>query len=484
MAGPDETTPVVAPPGAEDVAAEDAASERPGSSSSTRISGDRVTLLIGVAGLVAYLVRMGWVLWVGDRPPASIFIDPARYLGYAESIAHGDGYVENLTGQPTAYYPPGYPYFLGLLRLVHRALPGDGSFPFFVAIVQALIGAALAPLGGYVARRVVSPVAGVVAALVLALYPNLVFHTAAVLGETLYNTLFMAFLALAVRWSWPAAVTPRRAAVAAVPFALAVLVRPISLVVLPALVLRWWLSSRDLRRTALATAAVVGVLALAVVPWTVRNAVRMDAFVPMSTNTGDNLCIGHNDAANGGFVVCPGPDGVQNGTASEVRNDDDKTADALRWIRGNLGREPRLTWLRFRVMFLDDGDHDALDAIQSYPNPALGTEAWMAPTTERRLTRVADAAYVAVALVGLLGCVRLVTRGRGPGLLVVLAAAGTAAVPLLFFGDPRFKVPVMPLLCIAAAAAVTWPWAAREPEPAGAVARPDSDHVAPAVRRP
>jgi hypothetical protein len=82
----------------------------------------------------------------------------------------------------------------------------------------------------------------------------------------------------------------------------------------------------------------------------------------------------------------------------------------------------------------------------------------MHPDTERRLRRVADATYVLVAAAGLVGVVRLVRSRWADGLLVVLAGVATAVVPLLFFGDPRFKVPVVPILCIAAAAAVTWPF--------------------------
>jgi hypothetical protein len=124
-----------------------------------------------------------------------------------------------------------------------------------------------------------------------------------------------------------------------------------------------------------------------------------------------------------------------------------------------------------------DGDHDALEAIQSYPNPVLGSEAWMDAATERRLRLVADTAYVLVVVAGLVGAVRLV-RSRWPdGLLVVLSAVVTAAVPLLFFfGDPRFKVPVVAILCVAAAAAVTWPFdrrrAARLHDTSAAPSRP------------
>ena len=416
---------------------------------------DPVARLVAAATFVGLVARLAWLLWVGERVPQTALIDPARYLGFARNLADGRGYREMLTGQPTAYYPPGYPFFLGGLQVLHDRLPLGGSFVFFVGAVQAAVGALLVPLGAFVARRVGSRPAAVVAAFVLALYPNLVFHTAVVLGETLYNTLFMAFLAVAVSRRWSGRrLTPAFAAATAAPLALAIMVRPISAVVVPALVLCWWLGARDLRVVLRATGALAVVLAAVMVPWAVRNQIVMGAFVPMSTNTGDNLCIGHHDGATGGFAPCLGEEGAEPGPETEVRNDDDKTAEALRWMRGHWREEPRLTWRRFRVMFLDDGDHDAIEAIQSYPNPLLGTERWMAPATERRLVGAADASYLVVGVIGMVGLVLLIRRREPFGVLVVLSALGTAAVPLAFFGDSRFKVPVVPLLVIAGAVAI------------------------------
>ena len=50
---------------------------------------------------------------------------------------------------------------------------------------------------------------------------------------------------------------------------------------------------------AVATAAVV------MVPWTVRNAVVMDAFVPVATNASETLWSGHNAHATGAQVYPP-----------------------------------------------------------------------------------------------------------------------------------------------------------------------------------
>src|SRR5699024_11118374 len=72
--------------------------------------------------------------------------------------------------------------------------------------------------------------------------------------------------------------------------------------VIPVIVLARWMSVRDPRRVAPAALAIlVGAIAC-IAPWTIRNQIRMDAFVAISTNTGDNLCIGHNPEANGAFT--------------------------------------------------------------------------------------------------------------------------------------------------------------------------------------
>src|SRR5699024_1201992 len=133
--------------------------------------------------LLGLALRVAWVLWV-SREPQGIFLDPTRYLGYARQIADGHGMVETLTGDPTAYYPPGYPWFLGIVTWVSRPFTDE---PWLAAgLVQAVLGAASVALVASVAKRLAGPLAALAAALLYALYPNLIFHTGALLGETLY----------------------------------------------------------------------------------------------------------------------------------------------------------------------------------------------------------------------------------------------------------------------------------------------------------
>jgi hypothetical protein len=403
--------------------------------------------LVAAAVLIGLGLRLAWGIWV-SREPTGLY-DPARYLGMAREIAKGHGMVEPMSGHPTAYYPPGYPWFLGIVAWLSKPFTDD--VPLVAALVQSVIGAATALLGAVVARRLAGPRAAVAAAFGLALYPNLVFHSGTLLGETLYNGLFLGFLVVLLRGGLGPADT-RRVAVAGLLLGLAVMVRPISLAIVPVVIGCWWLGHPGRRTLLRGSAVLVGAVALCIVPWTVRNAVRMHELVPLSTNTGDNLCLGHAKGANGAFSArhaCDTSYNFLDGPADEVAADREKTRIAVRAVLDDPGREPWLLWRRFWFMWIRDGDHDGVLAAQSYR-----LDRFLARPTERRLTDTADVAYWAVCATGLAGAVVLVRRRRPEDLLLVGSAVMTALVPLAFFGDSRFKVPVIPLLIIMAATLV------------------------------
>jgi 4-amino-4-deoxy-L-arabinose transferase-like glycosyltransferase len=429
------------------------------------VTAARYRRLLAVVVLLGLALRVAWVLWV-SREPQGIFLDPTRYLGYARQIADGHGMVETLTGDPTAYYPPGYPWFLGVITWVSGPFTDE---PWLAAgLVQAVLGAASVVLIASVTKRLAGPVAALVAALLYALYPNLIFHTGALLGETLYNFLILAFLAVLFARPWTTDLSGGRILGAGVLLGLAVMVRPISLAIIPVLILGWLLARKDYRITARwAGLLLVGVVAC-IVPWTVRNELRLDALVPISTNTGDNLCMGHADGATGAFnalEACEVPYPFLDGMSSELKSDKEKQRIAIRGAVDNIDREPWLLWRRTYYTWVRDGDHDALFAVQSYRQ-----DRWMSETTEARLIWIADRFYWLVVAAGLVGLVQLARRREPQALVLVGATAMTALVPLLFFGDQRFKVPVLPLLIIAAACLADGRWGRgpapdAEPEP-------------------
>lgn len=418
-----------------------------------RVRHDRGQAGIAAAAGVGAVLRVVAVVYAA-RAPQGLF-DPARYAGYAHGIASGDGLVEPLTGEPTAYFPPGYPYFLGAIDTVlgHTPLPDD--LALVGGLAQAVLGVLAVVLTGILGRRLASPAAGVVAAAIVAVYPNLVLHTATLLSETLSIAVLLGFLVALVppgAGRWPGALDTRRTVAAGVLFGALLLVRPVAAGVVGAAVVAWLVAGEGWRRTAVRTAVVVGVGLLCLAPWTVRNLVRMDAFVPLSTNTGDNLCIGHAPGASGGFGAPPECDtgtGVQDGPAAEVEANDEKTDRGLRFLREGLADEPGLVVDRFRILV--ERDDDALRAVQSY-----GADPWAIGDDYAAKARVFDWTWFLVGALGAVGLVRLAWSRRGEQLLLPLATLAVLAAPLVTFADSRFKVPIVPLLAVGAAALVTW----------------------------
>ncbi len=199
-------------------------------------------------------------------------------------------------------------------------------------------------------------------------------HAAALLSETLFIFLFVAALVALVPAAGRVGPLGRgRLVTAGILFGLSVLVRPVSLAALPVLALAWWLQGRSegpgigLRRAAGQAGWLLGCTVLLVAPWTIRNAVRMHAFVPLSTNNGDNLCIGYSPDANGAFGLAPAcitKDVAVNGSRAEVRHDHEATHLAVKYATADPGRIPWLVTRRF--YYLMQRDDDALRAVQSY----------------------------------------------------------------------------------------------------------------------
>ena len=84
---------------------------------------------------------------------------------------------------------------------------------------------------------------------------------------------------------------------------------------------------------------------MCIIPWTIRNAIRLHGFVPISTNTGDNLCIGHGEGATGSFnplESCAVPYKFLDGLESELKTDKARRRTALDSLASNIDREP---WL-------------------------------------------------------------------------------------------------------------------------------------------
>lgn len=431
----------------------------------TRASTDLKRAVGGITAIAA-VVRILWITTMARAPKG--VADPTFYLIFAKRISEGRGYL-SISGNPTAYYPPGYPYFLGALRWVLEVVGlGSRMVPVTMAL-QALMGAATAGmlvvigtrttesfLGSVGARR-----AGITAGLVMAFWPNLIVQTGLMLSEVLFLFVFCGLLVALVvgtdpdRTDSPAS-TPWLITASCL-FALCTLVRPQStLFLLPVIVLVLSLCRAGIRTVLRWGVAFVVALLLVLTPWTIRNAVRMHAFVPLTTNVGDNLCMGFNPDANGGFAYvdyCISNTMYLDGTDAEVHQNRDKTAKAIRWARHNVLAIPGLSVSKVRITM--ENDYDALWGLQSF-----GYDVFLSDGTFAALKRIADTYYKVVLVLAASGTVVMLRRlhsrkARDPRPWIMLCLVPLClAVPILSFGDPRFKTPLVPSLAILAGVVV------------------------------
>jgi 4-amino-4-deoxy-L-arabinose transferase-like glycosyltransferase len=239
---------------------------------------DRTWLIAAAILLAALAVRVAFVLATRD---ISLANDPADYHRLAVNVANGHGFggtVLAAGGGPTAFRSPLYPFALGLLYdVVGVSVTG-------ARLVQAALGTVTVALIGLFAAHLFGRKVGLVAAAIAAVYPPLVLDGGSLMTESIALPALLGMLLLALEYRRRHDI--RWAVAAGVVAGVGVLTRENFLVLLAPLALVTWTPPRVSLRSLAAPAALV-VAALAIVaPWTVRNAVRMDAFIPVSDTGG------------------------------------------------------------------------------------------------------------------------------------------------------------------------------------------------------
>ena len=396
----------------------------------------------------ALALRVGSA-WFATGPHARPTSDPATYDTVAWNLARGAGFsLEGAGGSyPTAFVPPVLPWVTSLL---YRLVGHD----YFAAVLLGCVIGSLVPLvlAAFAARMFGARV-GRLAGWLAVVHPLLLYFCGHLLTETPFTVTLL--LALLLSAEWVKAPRPGRALGAGIAWGLAALTRPTALA-LPLLVAVWaWgplgfaLSPRGrLRQVAL---LLLG-LALAVGPWTLRNALVMHAFVPVTTGAGGALLVGNNagawtDPANRGGgsndlweeLVRTEYRGL-----SETETDVRARARAVAFLRGHVAEWPAMAAAKLARFW----------RLSASAAPAHA-ERWVAPSL-RELARAVDPLFlwsIAALPLALWG---LGLSLRGPrrwfqslSLWVILYFSWLGVV---FFGSLRMRGPIEPLVILFAAA--------------------------------
>jgi 4-amino-4-deoxy-L-arabinose transferase-like glycosyltransferase len=249
-----------------------------------RVERPRPRFALGLAGIAvgALVIRIVFIVVVAPKVPT--LGDASAYHLLAENLAHGRGYIRPFDDlllhvqRPTAEYPPLFATVLSVpARLGLHSVEQQ-------RICLAFVGATTVVLVGLLGRRVASGAVGLVAAALAAIYPMLFLSEATLMAESLYVALAAAILLGAYR-TYDDPKPARFVALGAV-IGLATLTRAEGLLLGILIVVPLGVLVRDLGTRARVTrvAAALGVAIAVVAPWTIRNAVRLHAFVPVSNN--------------------------------------------------------------------------------------------------------------------------------------------------------------------------------------------------------
>jgi tetratricopeptide (TPR) repeat protein len=244
--------------------------------------------LVAVA-VVAGAARALYLAELRGALVLDVLIGDARaYDAWGARIAGGDW-----LGSDVFYQAPLYPYFLGVLYAL------GGHVPWIARVVQAVLGTGSCVLLACAGRRFFSLRVGVIAGLLLALYPPAIFFDGLLQKAAL--ELFLMTLLLALlgeflerrRWSWIAA--------AGVALGALLLSRENARLLHPVLAAWLWLSFGDqpARRCLGWIAAFTAGVALVVLPVALRNRAVGGELVLTTAQLGPNFYIGNHAGASG-----------------------------------------------------------------------------------------------------------------------------------------------------------------------------------------
>ena len=400
----------------------------------------RVPRAVWLAVAVGIAARLAFALgyWV-DKP---LTHDEREYLLLARNVAEGRGFVHH---QPDGTPAPGehfgrapvYPLFLaGVIRLTGMPAGEHVALLRVIRTSQAVLGGALVWLVAWLAARAAGPRAALAASWLAALYPPLVWTPAYIWSETLFSVLAFACVAVLTLDA-----RRRRVYLAAGALAgLAVLTRPAMLFFLP-LAACWLAWRREWRGVILLSVA----CAVVVAPWTLRNAREYGRFVLVASEGGITFWTGNHPLAVGEGDLAANPQLKRENVALRARH-------------------PGLTPEQLEPVYV----REALQFIRERPAAwaaLMARKAFYAIVPVGPSYRLHSAlyfgasvlSYLAVLPFALLGLVRLARAGRLPVPLLLLAAS-SYLVCLVFFPQERFRIPVVdPTLLVTAA---SW-WALR-----------------------
>jgi 4-amino-4-deoxy-L-arabinose transferase-like glycosyltransferase len=236
--------------------------------------------------LVAVVLRIIAAYLLGDRVTVLPAIhDQVSYDALAQSLLEGKGYRFSQNwypftpaNTPTAHWSFLYPLFLALVYAVMD------YHPLAARLIQGIAGGLLTSLLVYrIGARTAGERAGLIGAALAAIYLYFIYYNVALMTETFFilSVLWIIDLNLELKTS----PSLKGWFLIGLAFGIAALLRQTILLIMPAFLL-WLLIEHKGRLPIWHYAVPLGVAAMLIVPWTVRNQLVYGTFLPLNSNVG------------------------------------------------------------------------------------------------------------------------------------------------------------------------------------------------------
>jgi 4-amino-4-deoxy-L-arabinose transferase-like glycosyltransferase len=391
-----------------------------------------LTYVLGTAALARILVVS--VL------PLRLFSDFATYdeLGWLWAMR---GEYTNGQG-PTAYFPPGWPFFLSRLYIVF------GHAPHAAVIANIALGTASVWLTWKFFRVLSGQAAARWAALIVAMLPSQTLFANLLASEILFTCLLLlAIVVLAENRASPAGANGA-ATLSGMILGLATLTRSVSFLFPIVMIPLCGIPSGGTRGQVLQRWGwLVAGLLLVVTPWMARNQNCIDRFT-VSTNTGVNLYIGNNPNSGAGYNQ-PDPSAIFLDSASEAHDDSVGFAKAIQYIAADPWAFLVRGAIKTAYCLSTDADGLLYELTHTASSGTFDRYAWLAVFAQSCWM-----IFLLLTVAGLGRWIRLRRWRDGGGVFVGGAVLYWLAIPFVFFGSGRHHFPLVPILAGLAALAL------------------------------
>lgn len=361
---------------------------------------------------------------------------------------------------PTAFRAPLWPFIIAGLSL------SFGPSDYVARLFLSLVGSGTCVLIYLFARDLFGQRIGLLAGSVAAIYPELFIYDGWLYTESLYTFLLLAFCYGLYRLQAAKGEKKRLWLWCGISLGLLSLTRPngmfiIGLLMLWAILmvriklLQWWTAAKAVATTTLIALALIA-------PWTARNYWVAHTFIPVATGEGTVLLGAYNNMVltksiySGGYVgtwvnplvstpaiarsyplyTCTPPCEIAREAAFEDA--------ALQWIQSHIHLMPHLLKLHFLNMWQPD----------TYEADLPTARFTQQQSTQLVLSMMKTIPIYIFILAGL-GFIVTLRRWREL-LFIYFTILLTIAECLIFYGIPRFRAPIEPLLILLAAGSAWW----------------------------